>query len=163
MDRRRAAAEAGDHEQEGREGMHRRVDRSLGLPTASSLRAACLVVAWLVLSTATSAVASAESTQPRAGARSAQVILPAVACQSLALLDLGSLATRITSVTQVTRNQRQFCEVHGYISPQTVFEVLLPVETWRGNYMQSGCAAFCGSVNVNLHDPAGTSLSGDGR
>lgn len=45
----------------------------------------------------------------------------------------------------------------GYISPQTRFEVLLPVSTWQGDYLQQGCGGFCGFVNLSLSDPSRTS------
>ena len=39
----------------------------------------------------------------------------------------------------------------------TQFEALLPLETWRGDYLQQGCGGLCGHVDVDLQDPSRTS------
>ena len=54
-------------------------------------------------------------------------------------------------------NGRPFCDVKGYISPVTQFEALLPIETWRGDYLQQGCGGLCGKADVSLDDPSRTS------
>ena len=92
------------------------------------------------------------------GAAAAGPVARSVAsCASLAAADLSRLDTRVVSAADVTRNGVGFCDVKGYISPQTQFEVLLPETTWRGDYLQQGCGGFCGQSGVNLQDPSRTS------
>jgi len=95
---------------------------------------------------------------PAARAATAEgAIPPVMECGALAKADLSRLDTQITSSAKATRDGHDFCDVKGYISPMTQFQVLLPLETWRGNYMQQGCGGFCGHVDVDLQDPSRTS------
>jgi hypothetical protein len=128
--------------------------------------------AWLVLSTvvavitatgpaalAASPVAGVSNAAPSgdsAGA-TAGVTLPVASCADLGKADLTALDARITSTAPVTRNHHDFCDVRGYISPVTQFEVLLPLATWRGDYLQQGCGGFCGLLDLTLQDPSRTS------
>jgi Tannase and feruloyl esterase len=84
-------------------------------------------------------------------------IAPAVACSSLAGLDLSRVETSVLSAGEVSREGHDYCSVTGYISPQTRFEVLLPTSTWQGDYLQQGCGGFCGAVGLSLTDPSRTS------
>jgi feruloyl esterase len=115
----------------------------------------------LALASATGALAvtaSAASRQPiRAVPATSPAIRPAVSCASLASVDLSRLDTRVASAADLTQNDRAFCHVKGYISPQTQFEVLLPETTWRGDYLQQGCGGFCGHLDLSLQDPSRTS------
>ena len=90
-------------------------------------------------------------------ATTAQVTQPVRPCASLATLDLSAVSAQVESAATSTPNGVAFCEVKGYISPQTHFTVLLPETTWRGNYLQQGCGGFCGHNDVSLTDPARTS------
>src|SRR5262247_2342252 len=92
-----------------------------------------------------------------AAAHAAQ-IAPATSCASLATLDLADVDTQIASAADSTQNGDAFCDVKGYISPQTQFEALLPESTWQGDYLQEGCGGFCGQNGVSLSDPSRTSL-----
>ncbi|MFL5335033.1 MAG: tannase/feruloyl esterase family alpha/beta hydrolase, partial [Geminicoccaceae bacterium] len=87
----------------------------------------------------------------------APVIRPVATCGSLAATDLSQLDTAIASAAEVTLDGHVFCDVKGYISPQTQFEVLLPTATWRGDYLQQGCGGFCGHIDISLQDPSRTS------
>jgi Tannase and feruloyl esterase len=94
-------------------------------------------------------------TLPRAAAGG--VHQPVVSCASLGSVDLSSVGAQMASATNSTQNGVDFCEVTGYISPQTQFTVLLPESTWRGEYLQQGCGGYCGHNDVSLQDPARTS------
>src|SRR5271156_2964782 len=83
--------------------------------------------------------------------------LPVTECAALEKADLTRQDAQITSAEKATRDGHDYCDVKGYISPVTQFEVLLPLETWRGDYLQQGCGGFCGHVEVNLQDPSRTS------
>ena len=96
-------------------------------------------------------------TAPGAAAADAGAIAPVTTCEALGKSDLTDLDSRLSSTATVTRNGHAFCDVKGYISPATQFEVLLPQETWRGDYLQQGCGGLCGQTNVNLDDPSRTS------
>jgi feruloyl esterase len=101
-----------------------------------------------ILGTATGAFAQEAEGAP---------ILPVVPCAQLAAAELGALDAVVTGASETTRERHGYCFVQGYISPQTQFEVLLPLTTWRGRYLQQGCGGFCGFVGVSLTDPSRTS------
>jgi hypothetical protein len=82
---------------------------------------------------------------------------PVTSCASLARLDLLPLDTQISAAAERTEGGISFCEVKGYMSPQTHFTALLPQATWLGDYLQQGCGGFCGHSEVNLLEPSRTS------
>src|SRR3954453_20301677 len=92
------------------------------------------------------------------GTAHAAPIAPAASCASLATLDLADADTQIASAADRTVNGHTFCDVTGYISPQTQLEALLPESTWQGDYLQEGCGGFCATDGVSLSDPSRTSL-----
>src|ERR1700692_2092791 len=95
---------------------------------------------------------------PSAQAATAEGAIPPVtSCEALGKADLTRLDAQITSAATATRDGHGYCDVKGYITPVTQFEVLLPLETWRGDYLQQGCGGFCGHVEVNLQEPSRTS------
>ncbi|MFL6077224.1 MAG: tannase/feruloyl esterase family alpha/beta hydrolase [Mycobacteriales bacterium] len=82
-------------------------------------------------------------------AASAGAIAPRTDCAALAGLDLATVPdapSRILAATAVTTAGPAYCDVTGYIAPQTQFEVKLPLSTWHGQYVQIGCGGFCGDV-----------------
>jgi hypothetical protein len=123
--------------------------------TSHRRRFTALAVSVVTIGAAVSVVSSA-SAAPRA-VRAPDRISPVASCASLATLDLAPVETSIASSGEVTRAGHQYCSVTGYISPQTRFEVLLPVSTWTGDYLQQGCGGFCGAVGLSLEDPSRTS------
>jgi tannase/feruloyl esterase len=110
-----------------------------------------LAMIWATGLTATQAAAA------RVVSASRSVIPATVSCASLGSVDLSGLNTVITSAANVTESGHTYCDVKGYISPQTQFEVLLPETTWRGDYLQQGCGGFCGHRDISLTDPSRTS------
>ena len=126
------------------------------LTTRLSLRPLLLATSALLVATGISggspAAAGVTAAPPAAG-----VIQPVRTCSSLASVDLTGVDARVEKAAEVNRNGRNFCDVTGYMSPQTHFQVLLPLSTWRGNYLQQGCGGLCGSSVVNLDDPSRTS------
>jgi hypothetical protein len=115
-----------------------------------------LVLVALIVAPAP-AVSGAAAADVRAVAAQAPVVRPVAACASLAGVNLSRLDTVLASATEVSREGHAFCFVQGYISPQTQFEILLPLATWRGRYLQQGCGGFCGHLGVSLTDPSRTS------
>jgi Tannase and feruloyl esterase len=94
---------------------------------------------------------------PAVAATAEGAIPPVMSCGALEKADLNGQDAQITSAAAATRDGHDYCDVKGYISPMTQFEALLPLETWRGDYMQEGCGGFCGHVDVDLKDPSRTS------
>ena len=83
------------------------------------------------------------------------IIAPVISCTQLAQHDFGSVPdapTSILSATVVaaTSTTPEYCDVKGYISPQTQFDLELPTTTYQGRYLQVGCGGFCGA----FFDPA---------
>lgn len=81
-------------------------------------------------------------------------IAPKLDCAALAGLDMSRvpdapsriLSAAITTADPTAAGAVAFCDVRGYISPQTQFELRLPVATWHGQYVQLGCGGLCGDI-----------------
>lgn len=119
---------------------------------ATRRRAASVTTLGMVLATGTVSGAFAQD-----GAVSGSTISPVAECEALTSVDLSALDTVLTSAAEETRDGHDFCFVQGYVSPQTQFEMLLPLSSWRGRYLQQGCGGFCGFLGVSLTDPSRTS------
>ena len=94
------------------------------------------------------------------------IIPPVVSCAALAQHDFGSVPdapTSISSATVVaaTSTTPEYCDVKGYISPQTQFELKLPTKTYQGRYLQVGCGGFCGVVSPTTFPSCDAQLGGD--
>jgi Tannase and feruloyl esterase len=94
------------------------------------------------------------------------VIAPVISCATLAQHDFGGVPdapTSIQSATVVatTSTTPEYCDVKGYISPQTQFELKLPTRTYQGRYLQVGCGGFCGSVSPTTFPSCDAQLGGD--
>ena len=114
----------------------------LGKRTVPLFAATALAVALGTVSAQQSAAGA-----PRAA--DAGAIAPQTDCAALAALDLSAVPdapSRILTATTVTTAGPAYCDVTGYIAPQTQFEIKLPVSTWHGQYVQIGCGGFCGDV-----------------
>ncbi len=82
----------------------------------------------------------------------AGVLRPVATCDSLSLDDVTGVkdaSNHISSAEDETYNGTKYCDVKGYISPHTNFELLLPETTFHGDYVQEGCTEFCGLVNLS--------------
>ena len=103
-----------------------------------------------VLSAATSTVSAAPvSAAPPA----ANAFSPGVDCASLASVDFSRVETVLQQAVEETLGGHQYCSVTGYISPQTQFQIVLPTSTWKGDYLQQGCAGLCGFIGLSVTDP----------
>jgi feruloyl esterase len=117
------------------------------------LRCRRAVLAWLL---AVVVVLAGGVGTPAARAVTPQA--PVRTCVSLATADLGAVDAQVSSAADRTERRVRFCEVKGYLSPNTQFTVLLPQSRWLGGYLQQGCGGYCGHSEVNLDDPSRTSL-----
>jgi hypothetical protein len=94
------------------------------------------------------------------------IIPPVIACAALAQHDFGGVPdapTSILSASEVaaTSTAPEYCDVKGYISPQTQFELKLPTKTYQGRYLQDGCGGFCGLVSPTTFPTCDAQLGGD--
>ncbi|MGH3297314.1 MAG: tannase/feruloyl esterase family alpha/beta hydrolase, partial [Trebonia sp.] len=130
------------------------------IPRARWLAALLFVAALLLLTTA---AANAQPTRQAAATpeqhSAASAILPQVSCAAMESHDFTQVpdaASRISSAADTSLNGTTYCEVKGYISPQTSFELLLPESTWHGDYLQEGCGGYCGAVNISAQPAVST-------
>lgn len=89
----------------------------------------------------------------------ANVAAPAPArCKSLLQHDFAAEVDAPAYVTaarlvDAAASLPAFCQVQGYVAPNTGFEIRLPVTTWNGKFFYAGCTGSCGfaadSVWVN--------------
>ena len=94
------------------------------------------------------------------------IIAPVISCAQLSQHDFGSVPdapTSILSATVVaaTSTTPEYCDVTGYISPQTQFELKLPTKTYQGRYLQDGCGGFCGVIDPTTFPACDAQLGGD--
>ncbi len=109
------------------------------------------------------------SAAPMVDARTAStlpIIPPVISCAVLAQHDFGNVPdapTSISSATVVaaTSTTPEYCDIKGYISPQTQFELKLPTKTYQGRYLQVGCGGFCGIVSPTTFPSCDPQLGGD--
>lgn len=90
-------------------------------------------------------------------ATDAAAIAPQIDCTALASVDLTNTPdapSRILAAKTVTTTESAYCDVTGYIAPQTQFEIKLPLSTWHGQYVQIGCGGLCGDVPTEGVTPA---------
>lgn len=81
------------------------------------------------------------------------VVAPVTSCESLQSFDLASIGgdgSRITSADLSTFEGIAVCDVQGMLAPSTGFQVLMPTDTWRQRYLQTGCGGHCGNVSVRI-------------
>jgi hypothetical protein len=136
---------------EGGVGMSTSAGRLTGGATERAvLRCRRAVVAFLLAITVPAAAGAAPA--------AADVRAPMRACASLAGVDFSDVDAQVSAAADRTENGVLFCEVKGYLSPNTQFTVLLPQRTWLGSYLQQGCGGYCGHSEVNLDEPSRTSL-----
>lgn len=80
-----------------------------------------------------------------------QVIGPAMACVDLLrqpARDAGGIAFRLRSAEEEAAigSRPAFCLVKGYVTPQTEFELRLPLSGYTGRFLQGGCGGMCGLI-----------------
>lgn len=146
--------------------------QELFLVRTRSTRILTLLCALLVCGLGSGAASVVAHTLPAAhmsvarAASSLPVILPVMSCATLAQHDFGSVPDAATSlqstaVVAATAATPEYCDVKGYISPQTQFELKLPTKTYQGRYLQEGCGAFCGIISPTTFPSCDAQLGGD--
>jgi Tannase and feruloyl esterase len=79
---------------------------------------------------------------------------PAIACGDLASQDFSAVpgtSLRLTSATDVeaTATDPAHCRVEGLVGSKARVVLHLPSSAWSGQYFESGCGGYCGSLNPN--------------
>lgn len=99
-----------------------------------------------------SAGAQQSTAQHVAAELGAQGSTPALRCTELSQIDFSRLEDAPTAIARaeldVAENGPAFCRVQGYVAPQVRFELRLPLTGWNGKFVETGCAAACGTVMV---------------
>jgi len=96
---------------------------------------------------------TANAQTPAAGPAFADlpVVRPVMECAQLKGMNLSAMAgvAMAISAAEVKRDgPAPYCEVHGYVSPQVDFEMVLPTTNWTQRYVQNGCGGLCGSTGT---------------
>jgi hypothetical protein len=118
---------------------------------SSAIILAAIVIVIVPLITSSSSGSAAARSHRITTVRTA--VTPDTSCSALASDDFTAVPDAITQIASaaVTQfNGAQYCDVTGYISPQTQFQVDLPTTTWQGDYLQEGCGGRCGSVPFGI-------------
>ena len=78
---------------------------------------------------------------------------PQEQCAVLAKTNFSKVQDAPTQITKAALNdagsRAPFCRVEGYVSPQVRFEMHLPVGNWNGKFVETGCAAACGTIMID--------------
>ncbi len=86
--------------------------------------------------------------QPRAARTGAD---PASRCLALAWRDFSTIKdapTQLVSASIVADAQGApaICVLNGFVAPQVGFRIWLPLDSWNGKYLQTGCGGRCGDL-----------------
>jgi hypothetical protein len=96
---------------------------------------------------------SASGTSVRATGGDGADVTPAERCTALGQVDFSGIQDAPTQLTAARliepKGDPVYCQVQGYVSPQVRFEIRLPVNTWNGRFVETGCAAACGTVYID--------------
>lgn len=91
--------------------------------------------------------------QTSSGTGELAVVKPVTTCGSLQNFDLSGIGgdgSRITGAKLSTFEGNSVCDVRGMLAPSTGFQVLLPTETWRQRFLQTGCGGLCGFISIGV-------------
>jgi len=80
---------------------------------------------------------------------------PAMRCAALMERPAGdahgvAFRLRATSEEPAREGRAAFCLVTGYVTPQTEFELRLPLTGYSGRYLQGGCGGMCGIISADF-------------
>lgn len=76
---------------------------------------------------------------------------PSARCLRLAWTDYSTIKDAPTqiidaAVLPATAQAPAICRLNGYIAPQVGFRIWLPLTTWNGKFMGTGCGGRCGEL-----------------
>lgn len=91
-------------------------------------------------------------TKPGSGS-SSPLPPPGERCAILAKTDLSTIEDAPTKISEAelidAGSDLAFCRVRGYVSPHVGFEIHLPARNWNGKFVETGCAAACGTIMID--------------
>lgn len=128
----------------------------------------CVIAVVLVVVAATGGASGSPSSNsipapPTQGIPARTPAAPVMSCSQLLSQDFtnvpGAPPASLTGATLVGTGAAQYCDVSGYISPQTQFELRLPTSTYQGRYLQTGCGGNCGVVSIGVSPAADTAAA----
>lgn len=102
------------------------------------------------------AVASAQTSSPAVMPLPARAeIAPDMRCAALMDRPAGdalgiAYRLRYSSEEAAREGRAAFCLVAGYVTPQTEFELRLPLSGYSGRYLQGGCGGMCGIISADF-------------
>ncbi|MDP2326178.1 MAG: DUF6351 family protein [Gammaproteobacteria bacterium] len=75
------------------------------------------------------------------------------ACNALKAMNLSDATGARVALAEVGMlpalgDQPELCRVNGFVDPQVGFEVRMPATGWNGKLLVTGCANFCGILQV---------------
>lgn len=75
------------------------------------------------------------------------------ACAGLRTIDFGKLLDAptgiiATAVIKYGADQREVCQVDGFVTPTIGFKIVMPTHGWNGKYLQGGCGGGCGTTKL---------------
>jgi hypothetical protein len=114
---------------------------------AVAARAPGVAARLTAASAAPSTVRAPDATRPGPATVRPATVRPVIACAQLAARDFSNVPGApgyILTAAQTGRGRAAVCHVSGYIAPQEQFQLVLPVSTYTGRYLQSGCGGLCG-------------------
>jgi feruloyl esterase len=124
---------------------------SVLLPALAGLAGLATGLAGPAAPGTSAAQAAPRSAQSLLAARRASPAIehPVVRCSQLAtprydFSDVPDAPAYLLSAVQSGTGQAAVCHISGYLAPQEQFQLALPVSTYTGEYLQSGCGGLCG-------------------
>lgn len=86
--------------------------------------------------------------------RSANLGATETQCSALASADFASLQDAPTQITEsklvkTGSDSTGYCQVQGYVTPQVGFEMRIPVSSWNGKFIETGCGGACGFIPID--------------
>jgi Tannase and feruloyl esterase len=139
--------------------------RSLSAANFARVALLCggLTVVVTLLAFAPASARSNDQSVHGQAASTGKTITPVTSCSSLVGLNLSTIRGAPAEITSAQQQATPpagsttslgtptpyYCQVSGYIAPQTNFSFDLPVSTYDGAYLQEGCGGFCGAVGLS--------------
>lgn len=72
--------------------------------------------------------------------------LDPIRCPEISKSPIPGVKVAIAEVVEGRSDLPAFCKVTGEFAPSIGFEMRLPMETWNGRFLMSGCGAYCGEL-----------------
>ncbi len=90
------------------------------------------------------------------------LVKPCAALLTQDLTPIGGAGSAVTEAVETTSDGIAVCSVTGTLAPRISFQVLLPMTTWTGRYLQVGCGGLCGNVTLRSGASSGCKVLNDG-